>query len=331
MASITVTLRRPITLLRLASRTSDEPPKLQAHPLDPDIPVRLLSFNDLPPWYQDNPYIRTAYRPVSNSFAHCLHSLSYFHNETLNIYTHLLPAILLLLSFTPYPQSLLRAHLPTSTPLDRAIFTLNLLAALTTFSLSATYHTCMSHSHSINAAALLADYAGILLLILASFISGIHVGFYCEPALKLLYWSMISILTSLTAVLVLHPRLQGPRCRSVRTTAFVATALSGFAPIAHGLWLYGWADMWGKSGMRWWLGEGVAYGIGAGFFAGRWPERWVWERWGGGKGRWVDVLGGSHQIFHCLVVVGAVVHLGGVWEAWDWVGRGEGLGGCVAG
>ena len=36
------------------------------------------------------------------------------------------------------------------------------------------------------------DYTGIIILILGDFVSGIYVGFYCEPILQNTYWTMVS-------------------------------------------------------------------------------------------------------------------------------------------
>lgn len=52
------------------------------------------------------------------------------------------------------------------------------------------------------------------------------------------------------------------------------------------------------------------YGCGAFFFATRFPES-MWP----GK---FDIWFSSHQIFHVLVVVGSIVHLAGVWDAYSW-------------
>ena len=283
-----------------ASSTSIRPPS--THP-------NLLHFRDLPKWYQDNPNVHTHYRPVSHSHQTCLRSLTYLHNESLNIYTHLFPAVLTILS-QPLLHHHLRTSFPNSTLADRTIIHLNILAFSTTLTLSTIYHTLMSHSQHVSLLCLRLDYVGILTLILTSFISGIHVGFYTHPSLQRLYWSMITLLILLTFLLVTHPGLQGVRYRTLRTWAFVATALSGFAPIIHGLCLYGWAEMWVRSGMPYWFLEGGVYGLGAFFFATRVPES-VWP------GRF-DVWGSSHQIFHVLVVCGALVHLCGVWDAYRW-------------
>jgi len=56
----------------------------------------LLRWNDLPSWQKDNEndFILTGYRPVSGSFQKSLSSLQHVHNEIVNIYSHLLGAVL---------------------------------------------------------------------------------------------------------------------------------------------------------------------------------------------------------------------------------------------
>ena len=301
MSSI-LTLRRPA---RLFTRIQSSEHEISSEPAHPP----LQRFEDLPIWYQDNPSIRTGYRPVTHSTSGCISSWTFIHNETINIYTHLIAAILSIFAQF-FLQSLISHHFPGAAFRDRLIFAANLVAATTTLSFSCGYHTLMNHSFPVSSIWLRIDYVGILALILGSFFSGIFVGFYCEHLLRRLYWSMIVTLSFITSIFVLHPQLQGLKYRSHRTMAFVATALSGFAPIGHGLYLYGWEEMWLRSGMPFWFLEGGVYGVGALFFASRFPES-VWP----GK---FDIWGSSHQIFHVMIVIACVVHMMGVWNAYGW-------------
>ena len=67
----------------------------------------LLRYTELPSWMQDNPYITSHYRPPSYSFLTSFRSLAYIHNETFNVYSHLLPAILVpFLAYYFYTQIL---------------------------------------------------------------------------------------------------------------------------------------------------------------------------------------------------------------------------------
>jgi adiponectin receptor len=282
------------------------------HPKAPIIPVSksaLLHYSALPDWHRENVFITSHYRPESFSTISCLQSIFSIHNETVNIWTHLLPALFSLFCQIIL-QALLTIHFPNVTPLDRLVFATNLFALTTCLSLSTLYHTLMNHSHSVSSLWLRIDYVGILTLILGSFFSGIYVGFLCDPFLRNTYWSMIGILSTITAYLVLHPDYQSIQYRSLRTAAFILTALSGFCPIGHGMYLHGWDMMLLRSGMQYYFLEGAIYGFGAFFFVTRMPES-IWP----GK---FNVWGGSHQIFHVLVLGGAVAHLWGVWEAYRW-------------
>ncbi|KAF2741906.1 HlyIII-domain-containing protein [Sporormia fimetaria CBS 119925] len=303
MATLALALRRPYLLFR--KPTQDTTQGIDGT-YTSDAP-RLCNFDALPKWYQDNPYILTAYRPVSNSYHSCIRSLTYLHNETLNIYTHLIPATILALAL-PTLQLRISQLYPEAPLLDRFVLTLTPMAALATLALSSTYHTLMNHSAVVSASCLLLDYTGILGLILASFISGIYVGFYDSLFHQNLYWTMILSLLLITCTLVLHPRLQGPVYRSHRTAAFILTALSGLAPVVHGCLFYGFRIAFWERGVLWWLLEGLWYGIGATFFASRFPEKMAQRRY--------DIFGSSHQIFHVCVVAGAAAHCWGVWVAW---------------
>lgn len=271
--------------------------------------IETLIFEDVPEWLQENPYIRSGYRrPLYSTFS-CIRSCTTLHNETLNIYTHLIPAIVLAV-LQVFVQWKITEDFPEASNLDRFVIGANLIAAVVTFGLSASYHTLISHSPTISSLWLRIDYAGILTLILGSFFSGIYMGFYCQPGPRRMYWTMIVALSLITATIQLHPKTQRFEYRSLKAYAFVATALTGFAPIGHGLYLYGWQEMWVRSGMPYYFLEGILYGTGAVFFITRFPECWR-------PGRF-DIWWSSHQIFHIFVVIAAATHMYGVWQAFAW-------------
>lgn len=150
--------------------------------------MRLLSRTELPPWFDSNPFILSGYRPESRSWTRSLASWTYWHNESGNIYSHLVPGVVLVLSLFVFGLDL-------RSP-DGLIVALQLGSALLCLSLSTLYHTALNHSESVARLWLQFDYGGILGLILGNFLSGLHFGFYCDPLLKNLYWSMVSIVYS---------------------------------------------------------------------------------------------------------------------------------------
>jgi adiponectin receptor len=151
---------------------------------------RLLLNTQVPTWYAHNDYILTGYRPVTMSIWLCIESLTYLHNETMNIYTHLVPSVLALFGnacIAWYFES----RFPGATWPDRLVFHVYLTTSVICFGMSSAYHTFLCHSEPYADLWGRIDYLSILVQILGSFVSGIYIGFYCEPGLQKLYWTMV--------------------------------------------------------------------------------------------------------------------------------------------
>lgn len=242
----------------------------------------LLSYDELPAWQKDSPFIIHGYRPESNSAHACFASWLYLHNETINIYTHLLPGIVFLASEVMIYQYF-EASYPMATVSDRLIFAFFLLTAVLCLGLSAMFHTFLSHSPHVSHIWLQLDFVGIIVLILGDFVSAIYVGFYCEPGLQRIYWAMVHVTTlyrhvqanictqitslcSASIFVLLNPKFQGDRWRTLRVCTFVCTGLSGFLPLAHGVKTLGFSQMLKQSGMPYYLGEGLLLMLGTFFY-----------------------------------------------------------------
>ncbi|KAL9037778.1 MAG: hypothetical protein Q9180_003531 [Flavoplaca navasiana] len=286
----------------------------------------LLRYDQIPEWHQDNEYILSGYRPESKSTYLCFASWAYIHNETANIFSHFIPS-LVSLTCQAIIARVLTMKYPASTVGDRLAFAFFFLTASVCLGMSATYHTLMNHSAAVSNLWLRLDYVGIIILTLGDFVSGIYMVFYCNPSLQKVYWSMVCILWcckrhlaqvflqiltlgTATVIILLNPRLQGLRYRTLRVCTFVFTGLSGFAPLVHGIKLYGIPQMNRQSGMPYYLLEGLLLIIGAFFYGTRIPESI--------KPGKFDIWGCSHQIFHLLVVAATAVHAYGIIKAYDY-------------
>lgn len=86
--------------------------------------------------------------------------------------------------------------------------------------------------------------------------------------------------------------------------------LSGIAPLVNGVLIYGYPLAKANFAVSRVILMGSFYIVGAFIYAFRVPERW-WP----GK---FDILGHSHQIFHCLVVAGAAIHYTGIHLMQSW-------------
>ena len=164
----------------------EKPPDVGAQHASP----ALVSYNQVPDWYRDNHFIRHGYRPVSHSTCACVASWCYLHNESVNIFTHLLPALFFLVAEHITFQDL-KAQYPNATLGDRLIFAFFLFTATLCLGMSAIFHTLMNHSMPVCQFWLQLDFIGILILTLGDFVSGIYMIFYCEPVLKRVYWGMV--------------------------------------------------------------------------------------------------------------------------------------------
>jgi len=151
----------------------------------------LVLWDDLPSWQQDNHYIHTGYRPASGSFSKSFASLGYLHNESVNIYSHLLGAVIFSITAgVIYTQ--IKPRYETASSGDVLAFSCFFLGAALCLGMSATYHAISNHSQHVARFGNKLDYVGIVFLITGSFIPSIYYGFYCQPRLQTTYWTMVS-------------------------------------------------------------------------------------------------------------------------------------------
>ena len=137
----------------------------------------LLGYEDIPAWHQDNPHVLSGYRKETNSVTACLDSWTYIHNETSNIFSHLLPAVFCAI-YEGYILTSFHGAYPAASQLDKYIFAFFTLTAASCLAISSAYHTLMNHSARVAALWHRIDYLGIILLTLGDFVSGIFVLFY---------------------------------------------------------------------------------------------------------------------------------------------------------
>ena len=218
--------------------------------------TKLLTFDQLPSWQQDNKYILTSYRPPSGSVYLSLRSIfNSIHNETVNIHTHLAPSLIFAACPLFHPTPTLLPFLPFYTGAGLCLL------------ISSLYHALSNVSPLIDRVGNQIDYVGILLLITGSFVPSIYFGFLCHRGLQQLYWTMIGSLGLACCVVTVSPRFRTPAWRAWRAAMYVALGLSAVVPVAHGLRIYGWRAMEDRIAIRWVLGQGGLYIAGAALYA----------------------------------------------------------------
>ncbi|CDS07996.1 hypothetical protein LRAMOSA01945 [Lichtheimia ramosa] len=266
---------------------------------------RLLSWRELPEWMKDNIYITAGYRKPTGSYIRSLYSLFYIHNESVNIWSHLLGFLLFIglgihfLWTQPFADSL--------TTYDYLYFFCFIAGAMTCLGFSSSFHCFQNHSEPVAAKWNRCDYAGIVTLTVGSFYPLLYYGFHCHPTLQVIYLIIITILGVMTTAVALLKHFRTPAYRWMRTTLFLALGLFGIVPTAHDILLYGLSTSLDTISLGYLVLMAVSYVGGALIYACRIPEKWY-------PGKF-NIWGASHQIFHICVLIAVVAHYIGVMRA----------------
>lgn len=263
---------------------------------------KLYSWEEIPDWQKDNEYIHAGYVKETNSFTDCINSLFYLHNESVNIYSHLLPGLfcLVLILIAKYFIPIFT----TTTSKDYFFINLFFFGACTCLILSSTFHCLKSHSLYVAKFGNKLDYLGIVVLISTSMVSILYYGFY-DSAIMFYIFSGITVSFGIACAIVsLDDKFRSREWRPYRATMFVLFGLSAVLPIGAGLYYYGLLETWTRVQIQWILLEGFFYILGAFLYGVRFPEKH-------NPGKY-DMWGHSHQIFHILVVIAAFCHLTGL-------------------
>ncbi|KAG4034507.1 hypothetical protein MFRU_003g04670 [Monilinia fructicola] len=274
----------------------------------------LLEWDELYDWQQDNEYILSGYRPASKSFLKSLESLGHVHNETVNIYSHLLGAIL----FATLPFVLYRQIAPryaTAAIADIVVFSTFFFGVAICFLLSAAFHLLANHSKKVNTLGNQLDYLGIVMLIWGSTIPTVYYGFYCDPTIQKIYWTLISFLATACAITTLHPNACHPSLRPYRAAMYSCLGLSSIIFIIHGIMLYGYKTQKYRMSLDWMGIMATLNLLGAFAYTVRIPEKWFPRRH--------DILGSSHQILHFMVIFAGLAHMAGLLRAFDHIHTGK--------
>ncbi|KAG5662098.1 hypothetical protein KAF25_004337 [Fusarium avenaceum] len=269
----------------------------------------LLLWDDLPDWRRDNAFILSGYRQSQNSYAHSFRSLFYMHNESINIWSHLLGAIVFLAS-AAYVDRVVRPRYASASSTDVLVFACFFGGAVVCLGMSATFHTLLNHSATVAKWGNKLDYTGIVALIVGSYVPALYYGFFCLPNLMTAYLWVICILGTGCGLVSWIERFRTPTWRPYRTAMFIGLGVSGIVPVIHGSCIYGLQGLEERMSLSWVVLHGAMYIFGAVLYAARWPER-------SAPGSF-DIWGNSHQIFHVFVILAAVTHFYGMAKAFDY-------------
>ncbi|KAF9435948.1 hypothetical protein BGZ76_005169 [Entomortierella beljakovae] len=267
---------------------------------------KLLTFEEIPEWMQDNPAILTGYRREAFSYKKCIDTLWFLHNESVNIWTHLLGSFACIVG-SPFVYFYYIGVMDTINWADITVFYLFMAGAIICLSLSALFHCFHCHSEPVSKHWNRCDYVGIVFLIAGSFYPAIYYGFYCSKSLQILYTTMITTIGLAVLYVAVKPKFRGHQYRWIRSGLFLAMGLSGIFPVFHSVFLYGLPLAQKAVSFNYSAAMGAFYVFGTLLYGSRSPESIF-------PGKF-DCIGSSHQIFHVCVLFGVLSHFLGVTKA----------------
>ena len=270
------------------------------------------SVDSVEQWGQA-PYILRGYR-VGLSVKETFLSMFVLHNETLNVWTHLIGCLYFagaLAMRGAVPEDIAVAEQPTW-PI--AIF---MITAALCMGISAFFHLLLNYNYKLNQITSKLDYAGISLLVMGSFFPLLQYGF-CNDQTRMLYLTGLSFLTCFMLTFAAYDYenkiFGGNRVAwyRFRNFSFFCQGVYGIFPFGHQIINHctGYNPMYVAS-FFWCLAMGTFYVGGMFVMMKRYPESLS------SRGRF-DFFLSSHQIWHCCVFVAALIWLRGVRAMYIW-------------
>ncbi|KAH9904944.1 hemolysin-III channel protein-like protein Izh2 [Xylariomycetidae sp. FL2044] len=272
---------------------------------------QLLEWKDLSLWRQNgSEHLQTGYRRETSSVRACFSSWSYIHNETVNIFSHVIGGFM----FMGLPFYAFKNELPPryelADEMDLFVCSVYFIGVAICFVISTLFHTLMSHSEAIYDLGIKCDYQGILLLMWGSTIPLVYYSFPCHHGLQTVYWTVTTVLAALCSLATFHPSIGGPHMGHVRAVLFGAFGFGSFlAPILQGIMIAGLAEQSRRIGLGWIGVTALCNGAGVITYAVKFPERY-WPRT-------FDIWGASHQVMHVMVVFAALAYTKALFQAFD--------------
>ncbi|KAF5878518.1 putative hemolysin-iii channel protein [Botrytis fragariae] len=120
---------------------------------------------------------------------------------------------------------------------------------------------------------------------------------------------VLSLLAVVCSVSTFQPHFRDPFLRPVRAATFGSLAVVTMVPVVHGATVYGWQVQNQRMGITWVLITLMLNVLGATAYAIKFPERWF--------NKTFDLVGASHQLFHMMVVLAALVYSKAILQAFD--------------
>lgn len=257
-----------------------------------DFTMRLYAYEEVPHWVR-NKFIEHGYRAHYTLWM-CLKSLFTIHNETANVWTHLLGMLFFIFFTIIACATLLKPVLS-----HYLIFIPFALASIICMGFSAAFHLFSGHyCQHVYDRMMQLDYFGITCLVVGSFLPPCYFAFTCEPWLRVLYLGMIGVLGSVGLAGPFFGFWADAKFFWCRLLIYTLMGGSGIFPVVHVNFI-----MPGGTASPHVLGLAIImalYFFGMMIYILKIPECFF-------PGRF-DVWFHSHMIWHVFVLAASVIH-----------------------
>lgn len=267
--------------------------------------VRRLTIEELPVPWRENPHILKGYR-FCGSNKECLHSIMGIHNETANIWSHLLGAVMfVLLAVYDLPKS---QAWQMGSWIDRLPMLAFIACAVQCLVCSVIWHSFCNIAHMHTKRRMVCfDYTGIILCIAASIMTTEYTILKCHPYAQVFYISITCLCSVFGVIMSWHPNFDSTGARTMRAMFFVSFALFGGLGGVYAAYYRGVGPVFSYYVPV--LRSLACYGVGVLFYASLFPEKYI-------KGKF-DYCGMSHNIWHLFVVAGIYYHYQAMLEIFE--------------
>lgn len=281
-----------------ASRTQTPPymelGSFQSWPVLVPRGIRLYTYEQIPAFLRENPYLTDGYRAYLTSRL-CIKSLFILSNETVNMWSHLLGFLLFFL-LGAYNMAAVLPAIGASRE-DFVIYCICIFCFQLCMLCSVGYHVFHCHrSEKTSRRWMALDYGGTAVGLLGCYVPAVFYAFYCNN-----YWRQVYLLAGLALLLAvflaqLHPPYLSQPWRKLRSLIVCSLAAYGLLPTMHWVWISGGLS---SEPMQLFLprvlGMYFLAALAFLFYISKVPERYF-------PGQ-LNYLGSSHQVWHLLLVL----------------------------
>lgn len=257
----------------------------------------LLPIENAPDYVKDNENVLGGYRREM-SLRQALLTIFMWHNETLNIWSHLIAGICFVSLFVMFVTR-------TQDSFPKWPLVVFQLGASYTFFVSSLFHTvlCVSRHHYEFYRKI--DFTAIIIVMFSMFWPFCYYVFDCVwdgHLWPIIYISVAAAVSLMCLVVCLMPMFQSKAFHIVRPFIFGVLSIWGVVPVVHAAILF-WDIYAVKAAILLVCLQLLLHCIGAILYATQWPER-ILKRYHGNCH--VSDYVTSHFIFHILIFLGLV-------------------------